>query len=143
MPRLAGMLGKGGTLAVQMPHQNNAHSHRVWGSLAEEFFPQRVDFEAGPSVLLPSQYHAMLSKLGDVSIWETEYYQRLGADEAGHPVRRFTESTYARPILEVLDAEEQAMLVQRYEQVMEKAYPRAEDGTVLFPFRRMFFTLTV
>jgi len=33
--------------------------------------------------------------------------------------------------------------VQRYEQVMEKAYPRAEDGTVLFPFRRMFFTLTV
>ena len=143
MPRLAGMLGKGGTLAVQMPHQNNAPSHRVWRSLAEEFFPQRIDFEAGPSVLLPSQYHAMLSKLGDVSIWETEYYQRLGADEAGHPVRRFTESTYARPILEVLDAQEQAMLVQRYEQVMEKAYPRAEDGTVLFPFRRMFFTLTV
>ena len=58
-------------------------------------------------------------------------------------MRRFTESTYARPILEVLDAQEQAMLVQRYEQVMEKAYPRAEDGTVLFPFRRMFFTLTV
>ncbi|MFO7772105.1 MAG: methyltransferase domain-containing protein, partial [Roseovarius gahaiensis] len=29
MPRLVGMLGKGGTLAVQMPHQNKAPSHRV------------------------------------------------------------------------------------------------------------------
>jgi len=143
MPRLAGLLGKGGTLAVQMPHQNNAPSHRVWRSLAEEFFPERIDFAAGPSVLLPSAYHAMLSNLGDLSIWETEYYQRLGADESGHPVRRFTESTYARPILAALEADEQAMLVARYEQVMEKAYPRATDGSVLFPFRRMFFTLTV
>ena len=30
-----------------------------------------------------------------------------------------------------------------YEEVMEKAYPRGADGTVLFPFRRLFFTLTV
>ena len=30
MPRLVSMLGKGGTLAVQMPHQNKAPSHRVW-----------------------------------------------------------------------------------------------------------------
>jgi len=36
MPRLARMLGKGGTLAVQMPHQNKAPSHRVWLSLVEE-----------------------------------------------------------------------------------------------------------
>ena len=143
MPRLARMLGKGGTLAVQMPHQNNAPSHRMWRSLAEELFPKRIDFEAGPAVLMPSQYYAALASLGALAIWETEYYQVLGADETGHPVRRFTESTYARPILDALAEDEQAALIKRYEQIMEKAYPRGEDGTVLFPFRRLFFTLTV
>lgn len=142
-PRLAGMLGPGGTLAVQMPHQNNAPSHRVWLSLVEELFPGRVDPDAGPGVMKPARYHHMLAGRGAFALWETEYYQLLGADMSGHPVRRFTESTFARPILDTLDPDEQAALIARYEEVMEKAYPRGADGTVLFPFRRMFFTLTV
>ncbi len=141
--RLAGMLAIGGTLAVQMPHQNNAPSHRVWLSLAEELFPGRVKPEVSPGVMKPPHYFHLLAGLGRFSLWETEYYQVLGADESGHPVRRYTESTYARPILEALEPDEQAVLIRRYEEVMEKAYPRGADGTVLFPFRRMFFTLTV
>jgi trans-aconitate 2-methyltransferase len=142
-PRLADMLAPGGTLAVQMPHQNNAPSHRVWLSLVEEMFPGRVDLEAGPGVMKPARYHRLLAGRGAFALWETEYYQLLGADAAGHPVRRFTESTFARPILDALEPDEQAALIARYEDVMEKAYPRGADGTVLFPFRRMFFTLTV
>ncbi|MEZ5715748.1 MAG: methyltransferase domain-containing protein [Paracoccaceae bacterium] len=143
MPRLAGMLAPGGTLAVQMPHQNNAPSHRLWLSLVDEMFPGRVDTEAGPGVMKPARYFHLLGGLGAFSLWETEYYQLLPADAQGHPVRRFTESTFARPILEALDEDEQARLIRAYEAVMEKAYPRGADGTVLFPFRRMFFTLTV
>ncbi|WP_137699818.1 methyltransferase domain-containing protein [Marimonas lutisalis] len=142
-PRLAGMLAPGGTLAVQMPHQNNAPSHRVWVSLADELFPGRVDMSTGPGVMKAPRYHHMLAEVGEFSLWETEYYQVLGADKSGHPVRRFTESTFARPILAALEPDEQAELVRRYEEVMETAYPRRDDGTVLFPFRRMFFTLTV
>ena len=142
-PRLAGMLATGGTLAVQMPHQNNAPSHRLWTSLADELFPGRVEQVTAPGVMKPPFYFHLLAGLGRFSLWETEYYQVLGADERGHPVRRFTESTYARPILDALDPDEQADLITRYEEVMEKAYPRGKDGTVLFPFRRMFFTLTV
>ncbi|KPP84667.1 MAG: trans-aconitate 2-methyltransferase [Rhodobacteraceae bacterium HLUCCO07] len=142
-PRLAGMLAPGGTLAVQMPHQNNAPSHRVWVSLAEELFPGRVDMEAAPGVMKPARYHHLLSGLGALSLWETDYYQVLAADRSGHPVRRFTESTFARPILAALKPDEQVELVGRYEEVMERAYPRGADGTVLFPFRRVFFTLTV
>lgn len=143
LPRLAGMLAPGGTLAVQLPHQNNAPSHRVWLSLAEEMFPGRVDPSQGPDVLRPAEYSRLLSPLGDLSLWETEYYQTLDPSEDGHPVRRFTETTYARPVLAVLEPDEQAQLIAAYEAVMDKIYPRAEDGTVLFPFRRMFFTLTV
>ena len=137
------MLTKGGTLAVQVPHQNNAPSHRLWLSLAEELFPGRVDPQQGPGVLRPAEYRRLLSPLGELSLWETEYYQQLDACEDGHPVRRFTETTYARPILAALSAAEQTRLITAYEAVMDKVYPAAADGTVLFPFRRMFFTLTV
>ncbi|MEC3859702.1 methyltransferase domain-containing protein [Mesobacterium sp. TK19101] len=143
MPRLAGLLARGGTLAVQMPHQNNAPSHRLWRSICEEMFPGRVDFDNGPSVLLPAQYHHMLAPLGQMTLWEIEYYQVLPASSDGHPVRRFIESTYARPILNALEEPEQTRLIRAYEDVIGKAYPSLPDGSVMFPFRRMFFTLTV
>jgi trans-aconitate 2-methyltransferase len=142
-PRLAAMLAPGGTLAVQMPHQNNAPSHRVWTTLVDDMFPGRFDPEAGPGVMKPARYFHMLAGLGTFSLWETDYFQVLPADAEAHPVRRFTESTFARPILEALKPGEQDQLISAYEEVMERAYPRGEDGTVLFPFRRMFFTLTV
>lgn len=143
MPRLAGMIGTGGTLAVQMPHQNKAPSHRVWLSLAEELFPGRVDTMGTPGVMAPVRYEELLGPLGRFRLWETDYYQRLTAEPGSHPVRRYTESTYARPVLAALDPDEKADIIRRYEEVMHSAYPVRTDGTVLFPFRRMFFTLTV
>ncbi len=143
MPRIAAMLGKGGTLAVQLPHQNNAPSHRVWLTVADDLFPGRIDTGAGPGILTPVEYDTLLSPKGRFRMWETEYYQRLGADAESHPVRRYTESTYARPVLDALDADERAALITRYEEVMNSAYPVRADGSVLFPFRRLFFTLTV
>jgi trans-aconitate 2-methyltransferase len=143
MPRLARMLGKGGTLAVQMPHQNKAPSHRVWLRLVEELFPGRVEKMGTPGVMAPVKYEELLAPLGQFRLWETDYYQRLTAEAGSHPVRRYTESTYARPVLAALDLEEKADLIRRYEEVMQAAYPVRADGTVLFPFRRLFFTLTV
>ncbi len=143
MPRLAAMLSKGGTLAVQLPHQNNAPSHRVWLSLAEDLFPGRIDMGAGPGILTPVEYDTLLAPKGRFRLWETEYYQRLSADPESHPVRRYTESTYARPVLDALEQDERAALITRYEGVMRSAYPMRADGSVLFPFRRLFFTLTV
>jgi len=90
MPRLATMLGKGGTLAVQMPHQNKAPSHRVWLTLAEELFPGRVARMGTPGVMAPVKYEELLSSRGRFRMWETEYYQRLVAEPGSHPVRRFT-----------------------------------------------------
>lgn len=140
LPRLVAMLAPGGTLAVQVPHQNNAPSHHMWRTLAEELcgaLPSGL-----PSVLKPSAYHHLLAPLGQVSLWETEYYQVLPPCPEGNAVRRFTEATYARPILQALTAAEQARLIAAYEQVIVSAYPLSPDGSVLFPIRRMFFTLT-
>ncbi|SFD73962.1 methyltransferase domain-containing protein [Roseivivax sediminis] len=141
IPRLARSLAPGGVLAVQLPHQNNAPSHRLWAQIVDELYPGRTDRSTRPGILLPAEYFRMLAPLGRVTLWETEYYQELAPDGEGHPVRRFTEATYARPILASLTPEERARLVTAYEASIGKAYPKDERGTVLFPFRRLFFTL--
>jgi trans-aconitate 2-methyltransferase len=144
MPRLVGMLAKGGTLAVQMPRQWAAPSHRFARDIATSMFAGRFDYsESQPPVHGAQTYWAMLSGLGQMNIWETEYLQRLEPVASGHPVRRFTESTALRPILERLSAEEAQGFIAAYETALEAAYPVLQDGSALFPFLRIFFTLTV
>lgn len=143
LPRLAGMLAPGGTLAVQMPRNFMAPSHRFLRDIAGVMFPDRFDF-AGyqPPVATPAEYWHLLAPLGSVSIWETEYLQPLGPEPAGHPVRAFTASTAMRPFLDRLSAPEAARLTERYDEALDSAYPRLLDGGALFPFRRLFLTCT-
>lgn len=145
MPRLAAQLAPGGVLAVQMPRQYGAPSHRFLRDFAAEMFPDRFDLAAWTApVAPPVEYHRMLAPLGRVDVWETEYVQRLDPLPAGrHPVRPFTEATAMRPFLDRLSAGEAAGFVARYEAALASAYPVEADGSVLFPFRRLFFVLTV
>lgn len=143
-PRLAGFLAPGGMLAVQMPRQYGAPSHRFLRDFAAEMYPDRFalgDWTAPVSA--PVEYHRMLSPLGSADVWETDYVQRLETSGSGHPVRRFTESTVMRPYLDQMSRAEADAFLQRYEQALAAAYPAEADGSVLFPFRRLFFTLTV
>jgi len=144
MPRLAGFLAPGGVLAVQMPRQYGAPSHRFLRDFASDMFPDRfTPGEWVAPVSPPVDYHRMLSPFGNVDVWETDYVQRLAPTETGHPVRRFTESTAMRPYLDKLSAGEAEGFISRYDHALASAYPTEDDGSVLFPFRRIFFTLTV
>lgn len=144
MPRLAAMLVPGGVLAVQMPRQFLAPSHRFLRDIAGALFPDRFDFTQWRApVAAAAEYHGLLSALGAVEAWETEYVQRLEPWADGHPVRRFTESTAMRPFVEKLGDVETARFVTAYDEALAAAYPAMEDGAVLFPFRRVFFTLRV
>ena len=141
LPRLSRLLAPGGVLAVQMPHQNPAPSHRLWHDLVARHYPGRFDPSTSPGILEASDYHRILSPLGVLSLWETEYFQTLPPSQDMHPVRKFTSATFARPIFAVLDQGEKEDLCARYDAAVETYYPIAEDGSVLFPFRRLFFTL--
>lgn len=144
LPRLAGLLARGGTLAVQLPRQWTAPSHRFQRDIAAAMFPDRFDFSAWQSpVRDPSGYYRLLAPLGQVDVWETEYLQRLAPLADAHPVRRFTESTGMRPILAKLSETEAQAFIARYEEALSAAYPAEADGSVLFPFRRVFMVLTV
>ncbi|MDN5787952.1 methyltransferase domain-containing protein [Pseudorhodobacter sp.] len=141
--RLAGMLTKGGILAVQMPRQGGAPSHRFLRDIAASLFGNRfADLPESP-VQMAVKYWQMLAPLGEVTAWETEYVQRLEAQADGHPVRAFTQSTTMRPYLAGLDAGETAKFFAAYDTALTSAYPVMADGSALLPFVRVFFTLKV
>jgi trans-aconitate 2-methyltransferase len=142
-PHLVGFLAPGGVLAVQMPRQYHAPSHRLMRDLAEGMFPDRFQFgdwvaPVGP----PAAYHRLLAPLGDLLIWETEYLQPLEPVANGHPVRAFTEGTALRPFLARMGEGEHQDFLDAYDEALAIAYPAEADGTVLFPFRRLFIVLT-
>jgi len=140
MPHLAGMLPKGGVLAVQMPGQTPAPSHRLLRDTAAALFPERFgDLPERQAVAKPEDYWRRLSPLGNVLAWETTYVQQLGPVTEGHPVRAFTESTAMRPYLERLDGAEVSAFRAAYDAALARAYPLLPDGGALLPFRRVFF----
>lgn len=138
-PRLLGHLAPGGVLAVQMPRNFLAPSHRFLRDIAQAMFPDRFDFtHYTPPVATAVSYHAMLSPHGRVNAWETDYVQRLDSVETGHPVRAFTASTAMRPFVDRLTGDEAAQFIAAYDRALASAYPVQADGAVLFPFRRLF-----
>lgn len=142
LPRLAALLAPKGWLAVQMPRQFDAPSHALARAVAARLFADR--FDAAPllaPVHAPATYAAILAPLGRFDIWETEYLQVLAPFAGGHPVRAFTESTALRPILGLLTKAEGAQFLHEYDKALLAPYPLSGDGSVLFPFRRLFFTL--
>lgn len=142
--RLAGSLAKGGVLAVQMPRQFAAPSHQTLRDLAQSLFPERFDFTDWQAPVAPPRTYAqMLAPLGEVNLWETDYIQRLAPVKSGHPVRHFTQSTALRPIAQMLNAAELGRFITGYEAALTGHYPPENDGAVLFPFKRLFFTLRV
>lgn len=139
LPRLAGMLSPGGVLAVQMPGQGDAPSHRLARQVEQDLW-DRTSRSADP-VRPPVALYALLAGFGVVDAWETSYVQRLDPVPLGHPVRRFTESTYLLPILADRDADQRADFLRAYDAALDLAYPPLADGGVLFPFRRVFLIL--
>lgn len=144
MPRLAAVLAPGGVLAVQMPRQHFAPSHRFLRDIAAALYPDRFDFSRYEAPVQPAQsYWQMLQPLGEVRAWETEYMQHLGAATGLHPVHAFTQSTAMRPFMDKLNADEAGAFTTAYDQALTSAYPLLPDGSCLMPFRRVFFTLKI
>ena len=136
----------GGVLAVQMPRQFFAPSHRFLRDIAASMFPDRFDFaHYEPPVRPAVEYCADAGAAwGEVDAWETDYIQRLEPSQGMHPVRGFTASTAMRPFVEKLTATEVAAFRPAYEAALAVGLSvAAAMGPVLFPFRRVFFVLTV
>lgn len=138
-PRLMSFLQPGGALAVQMPRNFAAPSHRLlretaaqgpWSARLQGVL--REDPVAGPDA-----YFELLSgPAKSLDIWETDYLHVLEGDD---PVLAWVRGTALRPVRDALDGETYAAFEQAYGAGLRKAYPQRIDGRTLFAFRRLFF----
>ncbi|MEK9723631.1 MAG: methyltransferase domain-containing protein [Rhodospirillaceae bacterium] len=142
-PRLAGLLRLGGVLAFQMPRNWSAPSHTIMHDLVAES-PWRTKLEPHlrhDPVSPPAVYFDLLQPLvSELDIWETEYLQILDGDNA---VAEWTKGTALKPLLDALDADQEAEFFRLYSARMQDLYPRRADGKTLYPFRRLFVVARV
>ncbi|MBI4755998.1 MAG: methyltransferase domain-containing protein [Betaproteobacteria bacterium] len=137
-PRLAGFVRPGGALAVQMPDNFAAPSHRCACQAAREG-PWRAVLEPllrSAPVRGAGNYHDLLvARARSLDIWETEYLQVLEGD---NPVADWTRGSLLVPLLAALEEPWRSAFEADYRRRVAAAYPRHADGRTLFPFRRLF-----
>ena len=141
-PRVARMVAAGGTLAIQVPDNFGAPSHRAIFALAQSarWRGKLAHLVRATPVAAPADYFRWLAPVvQSLDVWTTEYLQVLPARPDGeHPVAAWTRGTWLVPYIAVLDADEQHEFLAAYAQALATAYPPLPDGRTLFPFRRLF-----
>lgn len=139
LPRMLAALRPGGVLAVQIPIQSKAPVHRLIRDLAEQ--PQWRGFfhETRPFHLLKdTEYCDILAEhAASFSMWETDYYHILDSHQA---VLEWYRGTGLRPYLAALPEEKRGEFERELLDGVRKAFSQLQNGSVLFPFARFFFT---
>ncbi|SNS73029.1 trans-aconitate 2-methyltransferase [Geodermatophilus saharensis] len=137
--RWAGYLAPGGRLAVQVPGNHRAPTHRLLADLCTSpRWSARLAAAAPPPdpVLDPAGYLDVLVGAGlAADVWETTYLHVLRGTD---PVLGWVRSTVLRPVLALLDDDAAAELTADYAAALREAYPARPDGTTVLPFRRVF-----
>ncbi|MEO8082219.1 MAG: methyltransferase domain-containing protein [Ardenticatenales bacterium] len=144
LPRWLGHVAPGGWLAVQMPLNWGAPSHRLMRETLADGgpggrplgSPELRASLAEPWVAEPERYYDILAGAADdVDVWETTYLHILDGED---PVVEWVKGTGLRPVLNALEDGERATFMAEYARRVRAAYPRGVDGRTVFPFRRVF-----
>lgn len=134
------MLNRGGYIAVQLPLFWEMPLGGIVRSIAEnsQWRHLTTDVSGLFTIHDPGYYYEMLSKYFlKTTMWITDYIHIMESHAA---IMDMIQSTGMKPYLERIDDES---LRTRFENEVitrvKKAYPRQSDGSVLFPFKRLFF----
>lgn len=136
-PRLLDSLSPGGVLAVQMPGNFEAPSHRLIRELAAspawtgKLGPGRM----GAVLPMADYQHILAPRCTRLSLWETTYWQSMSGPA---PVLDWLRGTTLIPYLAPLDDVTRAAFLAELGASLAAAYPADATSTTLFPFRRIF-----
>jgi trans-aconitate 2-methyltransferase len=141
LPRLVGFVGRGGSLAFQVPRNFDAPSHALMREVAAQGpWAGKLRDVRGINVLGPGQYYEILAPhAAALDIWESEYLHTLRGSD---PVYRWVGATGLRPYAEALSGEEREEFLAAYRARLREAYPMRHDGVTLLPFKRLFVVAT-
>ena len=141
-PRLFAALAPGCVLAVQMPDNFAAPSHRALAdTVTSPRWREQLAQQLRPAPVAPAaDYFRWLAPHAEsVDLWTTEYMHVLAQAQGGeHPVVAWMRGTALTPYLSQLDANGQLEFVADLCARVAPAYPALADGRVLYPFRRRF-----
>ncbi|GAB3592772.1 trans-aconitate 2-methyltransferase [Angustibacter peucedani] len=145
LPRFVEQLAPGGWLALQVPGNFDAPSHRLMREVADEpRFATRLQgvLRGTWPVAAPTTYASLLADLGcTVDAWETTYAQVLDPEGrfGDDAVLAWVQGTGLRPVTDALADEPDLRqdYLDTYAARLRAAYPRRRWGTLL-PFRRVF-----
>lgn len=139
LPNWMSLLAPGGTLAVQMPINEQEPAIAAIGELAKrtpEKFASVVYERSQPLNL--QDYHNILSSITPAfSIWTTAYCHRMQTHEQ---ILDWVRGARLRAYLDCLDAQEAADFEADLLARIRSDYQPAQNGEILFWFRRLFFT---
>lgn len=132
-------LSPGGTLAVQIPGNTDAASHRVVAELRRsERWAAAVGEGADDHVAVaePADYARRLGALrAEVDVWESTYLHLLAGSD---PVVTWLTGSTLRPVLAALTPADQAAFVTELTDRLRPHYPTDATGQTVFAFRRIF-----
>lgn len=136
-PRLLDTLSPGGVLAVQMPGNFDAPSHRIIREVAASpAWADKVGSGRMGAILGLADYHRLLaSGTTRLSLWETTYWQALTGPA---PVLDWLRGTTLLPYVAPMDTETRDAFFSELADRLAAAYPPDTEGCTLFPFRRIF-----
>jgi trans-aconitate 2-methyltransferase len=140
LPALVARLASGGGLAIQMPDNLDAPTHRLMREIAADG-PWASTLAAASASRTPignaDGYYELLRPLcSKVDVWRTTYYHPLPGGTAA--IVEWFKGSGLVPFLEPLDPPSRASYLERYTAAVARAYPTLSDGSVLLPFRRLF-----
>jgi trans-aconitate 2-methyltransferase len=126
-------LPSGAWIAMQVPGNFDAPSHRVVRSLAASLGLD-VPLRGQDAVYTPVEYSAILDGCV-VDTWETTYTQVLTGED---PVLEWITGTALRPIKAALSAADWESFRGQLAPLLRAEYPQRPNGETWFPFRRVF-----
>lgn len=143
--RWAGELASGSWIAMQVPGNFDAPSHRAVREVARRAqfadWLQDLRFSEGKIVDTPSRYADILTDAGcAVDCWETTYVHELSGPD---PVLGWISGTALTEVKARLSEEAWQEYRAQLIPLLDEAYPARPDGHTFFPFRRIFVVAQV
>jgi trans-aconitate 2-methyltransferase len=134
-PRLGSYLTGNGVLAVQMPDNWRAPTHRVPAEILDDGTWSRAARLAlmRERVSSVEDYRRWLAPL-ELDAWRTTYYQALEGED---PVWTWVTGSVLRPVLAVLKGEERRRFERECKRRYAEVYP-SRDGVTTMAFSRLF-----
>ena len=139
--RLRSFVADGGALAVQMPDNWRAPTHRIPAEVLDTgTWPQAARSALMRDRLAEPADYARWLQPGRIDLWRTTYYQQLTGPD---PVWTWVTGSVLRPVLAALEADERDRFAEACRQRYAIAYPPDRDGVTTLPFSRLFVVASV